>query len=107
MPELLIWKHRKRGTPDLPGQAVGQASHESGVALYALASLARSLLESDGIPTYLSSEHTLGKAATNEGLSLMVPLQDAERARELLETRVSDAEFGAAVEATCDPDTMA
>jgi len=71
------------------------------------AQLARALLESAGIPSYLENEHTL---AANwmlinviGGLRLLVPSVFAEEARDILRSRVSDQDLTAQAEAAPKP----
>jgi len=67
------------------------------------AKLAQSLLESEGIPTFLRNEHLmtvqpLWGLATG-GYQLMVPGAALARAQELLAARISDEELAAEAEA--------
>jgi hypothetical protein len=72
------------------------------------AKLARALLESAGIPSFLENEHTLAAnwMLTNVigGLHLLVPSAVADEAREILHSRVSDQDLDAQAEAAPKPD---
>ena len=67
------------------------------------ADLARSLLESAGIPCFLGNEHTAGFTFTlpNDisGLPLLVPARCLDQAREILAAPVSDEDLAAEAEA--------
>lgn len=71
------------------------------------AKLARALLESASIPTYLGNEHTLAADwfLTNVigGLKLMVPAPFVAEATEILRSRVSDEDLDAQAEAAKPP----
>jgi hypothetical protein len=72
------------------------------------AKLARALLESASIPTFLENEHTLAAnwMLTNVigGLHLLVPAAVADEAREILRSRVSDQDLAAQAEAAKKPE---
>jgi hypothetical protein len=76
------------------------------VAVYALpdeARMARSMLDSAGIPAYFENEHIgtiLGMIPMLEGgLKLLVPASRLEEAREVLDTPVSDESLNEQAEA--------
>jgi hypothetical protein len=62
------------------------------------ADLARTLLQSADIPTYLENELSMGMTGAG-GLRLMVPASFAKQAEEILETPVSDEDLAAQAEA--------
>ena len=74
------------------------------------AKLARALLESASIPSYLENEHTLAVnwMLTNVmgGLRLLVPAALAEEARQILRSTVSDQDLDAQAEAARKPDDL-
>ena len=71
------------------------------------AKFARAELEGEGIPCYLENEHTLDidwfLSNLLGGYRLLVPASDLERARAILDTRVSDEELEAQAEAAGAP----
>jgi hypothetical protein len=69
------------------------------------ADMARTLLQSADIPTFLDSELSMGMSGMG-GLRLKVPSSFVKQAEEILETPVSDADLEAQAEAAApvDPD---
>ena len=62
------------------------------------ADLARTLLQSADIPTYLENESSMGMTGAG-GLRLMVPASFAKQAEEILETQISEEDLAAQAEA--------
>jgi hypothetical protein len=69
------------------------------------ADMARTLLQSADIPTFLDSELSMGMSGAG-GLRLKVPTSFVKQAEEILETQVSDEDLEAQAEAATpvDPD---
>jgi Putative prokaryotic signal transducing protein len=71
------------------------------------AKIARAQLEAENIPCFLNNERTLDidwfLASIMGGYRLMVPAKFVERAREILESRISDEELAAQAEAAKPP----
>jgi hypothetical protein len=65
------------------------------------ADVARTLLQSADIPTYLENESSMGMTGAG-GLRLMVPASFAKQAEEILETQISEEDLAAQAEAA-DP----
>jgi hypothetical protein len=65
------------------------------------ADLARTLLQSADIPTFLENESSMGMTGAG-GLRLMVPAAFAKQAEEILETQISEEDLAAQAEAA-DP----